>query len=142
MIRIMVADRPNSSYRLHHVAFAEGPDTSALHAFTTLLGLPIAHTEVAAGFVERMLPLGGTCWLQALEASGPGVVAKFLSRRGPGLHHIALEVEDVATEVERLRWRGAELIDDEPRRGGNGSLIAFLHPRSFGGVLVELIQDP
>lgn len=126
--------------RIHHVAFAESGDAVALQAFTTLLGLEVAHSEDAPGFVERMLPIG-ECSLQSLAATGHGIIERFVDRRGPGLHHIAFEVEDLGAELARLRAAGAELIDDAPRPGGMGTMIAFVHPRTFGGILVELVES-
>ena len=67
-------------------------------------------------------------------------VAKFLARRGPGMHHLCYRVEDVAAELDRYRAAGAQLIDEVPRPGAAGHLVAFVHPRSTGGVLVELLQ--
>lgn len=76
--------------------------------------------------------------IQPLDADSP--VARFLERRGPGLHHIAFRVPDVRVALERLAREGVELIDREPRAGAHDSLIAFLHPRSTGGVLIELVE--
>ena len=67
-------------------------------------------------------------------------VAKFLARRGPGMHHLCYRVDDVAAELDRYRAAGAQLIDEAPRPGAAGHLVAFVHPRSTGGVLVELLQ--
>ena len=67
-------------------------------------------------------------------------VAKFLARRGPGMHHLCYRVSDLATELERYRLQGAQLIDEAPRPGAAGHLVAFIHPKSTGGVLVELLQ--
>ena len=67
-------------------------------------------------------------------------IAKFLSRRGPGLHHVTLEVDDIARALSELKTRGVRLIDDQPRPGAHGSLVAFIHPSSAQGVLVELTQ--
>jgi methylmalonyl-CoA/ethylmalonyl-CoA epimerase len=78
--------------------------------------------------------------VELLEPTGPeSTVARFLERRGPGLHHIAFRTPDIRAEMRRLVDAGVELIDPEPRRGAHG-LVAFAHPRSTGGVLVELVQ--
>lgn len=127
--------------RIHHIAFAESEAAVGLSAFTALLGLSVEHSEQAEGFVERMLPVGN-CSVQALTATGDGIVQKFITRRGAGLHHIAFEVGDIAAELSRLASAGAELIDETPRLGGMGTRIAFVHPRTFGGVLVELVEEP
>jgi methylmalonyl-CoA/ethylmalonyl-CoA epimerase len=126
--------------RLHHVAFAHaGRDAAAL--LGDLLGLECAHSESADGFTERMLPAGDS-YLQLLQATGPGTVERFLARRGPGLHHVAFEVDDVARAVSDLRSRGVRLVDETPRTGGMGTTIAFIHPAAIGGLLVELVESP
>ena len=68
-------------------------------------------------------------------------VAKFLAKRGPGMHHLCYRVPDIAAELERYRTAGAQLIDESPRPGAAGHLVAFIHPKSTGGVLVELLQS-
>jgi methylmalonyl-CoA epimerase len=87
-----------------------------------------------------MLPAGGSR-LELLEASEPGsTIAKFIERRGEGLHHVALRVPDLQAAVERLRQSGARLLN-EPRAGAGGHEYVFVHPSSTGGVLLELIQQ-
>jgi methylmalonyl-CoA/ethylmalonyl-CoA epimerase len=124
---------------IHHVAFAHGKDGPS-GALTSLLGLQCAHAEAADGFDEEMFPVGDSA-LQLLVATGPGVVATFLERRGPGLHHVALRVDDVAAVTLDLAARGVEMVDRVPRPGGAGTLIAFAHPRAFSGMLVEFVED-
>ena len=123
--------------RLHHVAFAHRADDTP-RLFADLLGLQCAGEEPAEGFVERMLPIGES-HLQLLEATGPGVVGGFLERRGPGLHHIALEVSDLDEAVADLLRREVRMVDEAPRPGGMGTTIAFIHPSAMGGLLVELV---
>jgi methylmalonyl-CoA epimerase len=124
--------------RLHHVAFAHsGGGTPGVIA--DLLGLSCAHEEGADGFIERMLPAGES-YLQLLEATGPGTVARFVGRRGPGLHHVAVEVSDIDEAVSDLRRRGVRMVDETPRPGGMGSRVAFVHPDSCDGLLLELVQ--
>jgi methylmalonyl-CoA/ethylmalonyl-CoA epimerase len=124
--------------RLHHVAFAHEGDGLPL-LMADVLGLRCSHEEPADGFVERMLP-AGEAYLQLLEVTGPGTVARFLDRRGPGLHHVALEVSDLDEAVSDLHRRGVRMVDEVPRRGGMDSRIAFVHPASCGGLLLELIE--
>ena len=89
-----------------------------------------------------MLPLGDT-HLQLLGSTTPdSTVARFLERRGEGLHHIAYEVDDLEGMLASLSDKGIELIDERPRPGGRGHMVAFVHPRSNHGLLVELIQRP
>ena len=123
--------------RLHHVAFAHWGD-HAPEQLADLLGLPCVAEEHADGFVERMLPAGDS-FVQLLEGTGPGVVGRFLERRGPGLHHIALEVSDLDEAVADLIKRGVRMVDHTPRPGGMGTQIAFVHPAASGGLLVELV---
>ena len=131
---------------LHHVAVAHQGDSPLLDAFGDLLGLSCAHTESAPGFTERMLPVGDAdgdipTFVQLLEGVGDeGVVNRFLERRGPGLHHVAFQVDDVAAAVAELHAAGIRMVDDEPRPGGMGTTIAFVHPSAFGGLLVELVE--
>ena len=124
--------------RLHHVAFAHWGDGPP-RVIGDLLGLECAHAEPAAGFVERMLPAGDS-YLQLLEATGPGTVARFLDRRGPALHHVAMEVSDIDEAVADLRRRGVRMVDETPRPGGMGTRIAFVHPESCQGLLLELVE--
>lgn len=127
---------------LHHVAFAHDSDSSVREALGLLLGFGDDHEEEGTGFVERMVPIPSGCYLQLLEATGDGVVERFVSKRGSALHHLAFEVSNIDAAVTDLKGRGATLIDDSPRVGGLGTRIAFVHPASFGGLLVELVEVP
>ena len=124
--------------RIHHVAFAH-KDAAVLDGLGNLLGLSCTEPETAPGLLERMFPVGDA-YLQTLEATGPGVVERFVERRGPALHHVAFEVDDIDLAVDALKRRGAKMVDDAPRPGGSGTRIAFLHPSSCGGLLVELVE--
>jgi methylmalonyl-CoA/ethylmalonyl-CoA epimerase len=124
---------------LHHVAIAHADDPTCEDALTSMIGVP-AHVEEGPGFLERMYELGPTS-VQTLEATGDGVVRRFLDKRGPGLHHLAFEVDAIDPALSDLAVRGVQLIDREARLGGMGTRIAFLHPAAFGGVLVELVED-
>jgi methylmalonyl-CoA/ethylmalonyl-CoA epimerase len=124
---------------LHHVAVAHGDDPTCGEFFTALLGVP-AHTEPGPGFIEHMYP-AGDAFVQTLEADGEGVVQRFLDRRGPGLHHVAFQVDAIDAALRDLQDRGVRLIDQTSRPGGMGTRIAFLHPSAAGGVLVELVED-
>jgi methylmalonyl-CoA epimerase len=106
------------------------------------LGLSVAlREEVAAEKVlAAMLPLGESR-IELLEASEPdSVIAKFIEKRGEGLHHIAVTVPDLVAAVEKLKSSGARVLN-EPRKGAGGHLYSFIHPSSTGGVLLELIQE-
>jgi methylmalonyl-CoA/ethylmalonyl-CoA epimerase len=97
------------------------------------------HEEEGPGFIERMFSVGGS-FVQTLEASGDGVIQRFLDTRGPGLHHVAFEVDGIDAALEYLRGEGVRLVDEEARAGGMGTRIAFVHPSAFGGMLVELVE--
>jgi len=123
--------------RLHHVAFAHR-DSGTPTQLADLLGLRCYHEEASEGFTERMLDAGGTS-VQLLEATGPGVIERFIRDRGPALHHVAFEVSDIGAAVADLRRRGVRLVDETPRPGGMGTMIAFIHPHTCAGLLVELV---
>ena len=125
---------------LHHVAIASGEDRTGEALFAALLGSPV-HTEEGDGFTERMYEVGGP-FVQTLEAGDEGVVRRFLDKRGPGLHHIAFVVDRLDDALADLDEHGVALIDREPRPGGMGTRVAFLHPSAASGVLIELVEDP
>jgi methylmalonyl-CoA epimerase len=100
------------------------------------------HTEEVASQKVRvaMLPLG-ECRVELLEpTSEDSPISKFLAKRGPGIHHIAVRVEDIRRSLADLKQKGARLIDEQPRTGAGGCLVAFIHPSSTGGVLLELVE--
>ena len=107
-----------------------------------VLGLKVDATEEIAeqGVKVCMLAVGDT-HLELLEPLGPETpVGKFLNKRGPGIHHIAIEVADIRASLAELKKNGARLIDETPRVGAGGCLVAFVHPSSVNGVLLELVQ--
>jgi methylmalonyl-CoA/ethylmalonyl-CoA epimerase len=128
--------------RIHHVAYVVADLDAALERLGDTFGLRPAIREVMEGQgVEAVLcgPGGGA--VELIRPLDPaGAIARFLESRGEGLHHVAFEVDDLEAALEDLRGRGAELIDERPRPGLGGHLVAFVHPRSAGGVLTELVQ--
>lgn len=128
--------------RIDHVGIAVPDLEAALPFYTGVLGMRLTHQEVneEQGVREAMLTLGQSTiqLLAPLSASSP--IASFLEKRGPGLQQIAYEVEDVVKTSDALRRKGMVLLYDQPRRGTAGSLINFIHPKSAGGVLIELVQ--
>lgn len=129
---------------IDHLGIAVRSIEEALRFYEELLGMKVIHREVIE--TERvnvaMLPVGPShcSRIELLEASGAdSTIAKFVSKRGPGLHHIALRVEDLPLAVARLKSQGARLLN-EPRTGAGGHTYVFVHPASTGGVLLELIQ--
>jgi LAO/AO transport system kinase len=127
---------------LDHVGIAVSDLEAAVAFYRDALGLtPDAPEEVASQRVRAHFIPAGEAALELLEATADdSPIAKYLSRRGPGLHHITLRVRDIHAALDRLRARGVRLIDDAPRPGAHGSLVAFIHPASAHGVLVELKQ--
>jgi methylmalonyl-CoA epimerase len=127
---------------LDHVGIAVQNLDEALAFYRDALGLEIeAPEEVASqGVRAHVVPMGASA-LELLEATRPdSPIARFLARRGAGLHHITLRVEDIATALDHLRAHGVRLIDVQPRPGAEGALVAFVHPSAAHGVLVELKQ--
>lgn len=128
--------------RIHHVAYAVEDIDAALPVYTDRYGMSVEVRERLDDQGVEAVSLGaGTSHIELIQPVDPrSGVAKFLERRGPGLHHVAFEVEDLAAALAELRDGGAELIDNEPRRGLGGHMIAFIHPRASGGILTELVQ--
>lgn len=130
--------------RIEHVAIAVDNLDAAIAHYEDVWGLTVSHRERVGdqGVEEAMLPIGDS-HLQLLGATGPDTtVGKFLARRGEGLHHIAYQVEDLEAALAELKAKGVRLIDEVPRRGGRGHMVAFVHPKGNHGLLVELIQAP
>jgi methylmalonyl-CoA/ethylmalonyl-CoA epimerase len=128
---------------IDHVGIAVADLESAVELYRRTLGLEPAHRErVESQGVEEVLFAVGTSYIQLLGALGPDTpVGRFLERRGAGVHHVGYRVQDVEQALSRLKADGVSLIDETPRPGSRNTTIAFVHPRSMGGVLVELVQE-
>jgi len=127
--------------KVHHIGIAVNNLKESMALFERLLGIK-AHVEEAPyqRVTEAVFKVGEGIEIDLLEPMGPdSAVAKFLEKRGEGLHHIALEVDDIDADLEAIEEKGIRLIDKEGREGVAGK-IAFLHPKSVNGVLVELVQ--
>ena len=127
--------------KLHHVGIAvESLDESV--ARYEKMGLRLAHREDVASQKVKVAFVGEGPYVELLEPTSPdSPVARFLERRGPGQHHLAFAVPSIAEELRRQAAAGAELIDAAARPGAWGHLVAFLHPKGQGGVLIELVQE-
>ena len=128
--------------KVDHIGIATKSIEEGLAVWRDALGLEIHSTEEVAqqGVKVCMLAVGDT-HVELLEPLGPDTsVGKFLAKRGPGMHHIAIEVQDIRGSLAELKSRGARLIDETPRVGAGGCLVAFIHPSSTNGVLLELVQ--
>jgi methylmalonyl-CoA epimerase len=128
---------------IDHIGIAVADLDTAVALYRKLLGAEPAHRErVEDQGVEEVLFSAGTSYVQLLGALGPDTpVGRFLASRGPGMHHIGYRVADVKQAMAHLRDEGVLLIDEKPRPGSRNTLVAFVHPRSTGGVLVELVQE-
>ena len=130
--------------KIEHIGIATPRLDDALRFWRDALGLEVAHTEVVEeqGVRVAMLPMGEPR-LELLEPTGTASpIAKFLEKRGPGIHHVAVRVPDIRAALARLKESGARLIDETPRVGAEGCLVAFVHPSAAGGVLLELVEHP
>jgi methylmalonyl-CoA epimerase len=127
---------------LDHIGIAVSNIDDALTFYRDALGLEVdTPEEVASQRVRAHFIPAGASALELLEAtSEESPVARFIAKRGPGLHHITLRVDDLAAALAELKARGVRLIDQSPRPGAHGALVAFIHPASAHGVLVELTQ--
>jgi len=132
----------SNEFQIDHLGVAVRSLDAALDFYQKQLGFSVNLRETVE--LEKvnvaMLPAGGSR-IELLEATSPdSVIAKFIQKRGEGLHHVALKVPDLAGTVDRLKSSGARLLND-PRPGAGGHLYVFVHPSSTGGVLLELIQE-
>jgi len=129
--------------KINHLGIATKEIDEALKFWQDALGLENVHTEVVEEQKVRvaMLPIGDTR-IELLEAtSSDSPIAKFLEKRGGGIHHIAVEVENIEDALAKLKVQGMRLIDEKPRIGAEDCLVAFVHPSSANGVLLELMQS-
>lgn len=128
--------------KLHHVGVAVANLEEAVSHYQAL-GLKVEKVEEvpSEGVRVAFLPVGET-HLELLQPTDPNSpVARFLAKHGPGLHHLCLQVDDLAASLRRAQAAGLELVGDGPRAGASGARVCFFHPRSTGGVLLELWQD-
>jgi methylmalonyl-CoA epimerase len=128
--------------KINHLGIATKGIDEALKFWADALGLENVHTETVEDQKVRvaMLPIGESR-IELLEpTSDDSPISKFLERRGGGIHHIAVEVENIEEALAKLKSQGMRLIDENPRIGAEGCLVAFVHPVSAGGVLLELVQ--
>jgi methylmalonyl-CoA/ethylmalonyl-CoA epimerase len=128
--------------RIDHIGVATDDLDGAIALYQATLGMPVAYREtVESQGVEAVLLDVGDGHVELLRPLGEDTpVGKYLERKGPGLHHVAYAVEDIEGALGKLKEAGVELIDDEPRTGIRDSRVAFVHPKSTGGVLTEIVQ--
>lgn len=131
------------AYNLDHVALAVRDLDAALADYQKLFGAEPMYREVVEeqGVEEAMIAVGGS-FIQLLQPLTPtSPVGKFIEARGEGMHHIALAVADIDAALAHLKAEGSRLVDEQPRIGGRGARIAFVHPKAFAGTLVELVES-
>jgi methylmalonyl-CoA/ethylmalonyl-CoA epimerase len=131
-------------YNLDHVAVAVADLDEAVTRFGNRYGVVPLYRETveSQGVEEAMLPVGDS-FVQLIAPLDPdGPVGRFLATKGEGMHHVAFAVPDIEGALAHLAAQGAQLVDAEPRPGGRGARIAFVHPRDFAGTLVELVELP
>lgn len=128
--------------RIDHIGVAVEDLDAALALYESALRMPVVHREtVTEQGVEAILLDVGENHVELLKPLGADTpVGKFLAKKGPGLHHVAYQVEDIEATLASLKASGLRLIDETPRTGIRGSKVAFLHPASTGGVLTEIVQ--
>lgn len=129
--------------RIDHIGVAVADLDSAIELHTRAYGMPLVHREtIAEQGVEAVLLDVGESHVELLRPLGDDTpVGRFLAKKGPGLHHVAYQVQDVNDALDQAREAGLRLIDETPRTGIRGTQVAFLHPATAGGVLTELVQS-
>ena len=129
--------------KLEHLGIAVKDLESADKCYERLLGTkPYKHEFVESEHVTTSFFQVGDSKIELLESTNPdSAIAKFIEKRGEGLHHVAFEVKDIHAEMARLRAEGFQVINKEPKQGADNKLVAFVHPKDTNGVLIELCQD-
>ena len=125
--------------RFDHAGIATDDADGLADLFSDLLNLSIAHEESFEGMNVVFLDSGGG-YFELLEPDGEGTIADYLDRHGPGIHHLACATDDIEGALDRAEEMGVDRIDEEPRPGAWDHEVAFLHPRSTGGVLIEFVE--
>ncbi|MBK8252325.1 MAG: methylmalonyl-CoA epimerase [Polyangiaceae bacterium] len=127
--------------KIDHVAIAVRNTDESLAKFQSVLGLSVGEREVVASQKTEatLLPIGETS-IELIEPKGNEGLARYLDKKGPGIHHIAIEVEGIENALAALKAAGVRLVDQEPRLGARGHKVAFLHPEATGGILIELVE--
>lgn len=129
--------------KIEHIGIAVSTLDAAIPAYEALLNTPCYKTEeVASEHVKTAFFQVGPNKIELLESTDPeGVIAKFIAKKGEGLHHMAFEVTDIYAEMERLKAAGFVLLNEQPKQGADNKLVCFVHPKGTNGVLVELCQE-
>jgi methylmalonyl-CoA/ethylmalonyl-CoA epimerase len=123
-----------------HAGIATDDAAALAEQYETLLETPVAHEETFDGMQVVFLDLGDGYFELLEPLADEGAIAGYLDRNGPGIHHLAMATDDIGGALDRARDAGVELIDEEPRDGAWGHKVAFLHPKSTGGILLEFVE--
>ncbi len=129
--------------KIEHIGIAVSGLESANEIYSQLLGITPYQSEAveSEGVITSFFKLGDSK-IELLEAMNPdSAIAKFIEKKGQGVHHIAFAVNDIKAEMKRLKENGFILLNDEPKKGADNKLVCFIHPKSANGVLIELCQD-
>ena len=129
--------------KIEHIGIAVKDLAASNTLFEQLLGQPpYKEEEVASEGVKTSFFMNGPNKIELLEATNPeSPIAKFLEKKGEGIHHIAFDVEDIVVEIDRLKKEGFIVLNEIPKKGADNKLVAFLHPKTTNGVLIELCQE-
>jgi len=129
--------------KIEHIGIAVKELQTSIPLFEKLLNSPCYKTEsVATEQVNTAFFKKGATKIELLESSSPdGVIARYIEKKGEGMHHIAFDVEDIEAEMERLKQEGFVLLNEQPKNGADNKLVCFLHPKGTNGILVELCQE-
>ena len=129
--------------KIEHIGIAVKSFESAIPLFEKLLNTSCYKTElVESEKVNTAFFMQGENKIELLESSSPdGVIAKFIEKKGEGIHHIAFDVEDIEAEMQRMKKEGFILLNETPKKGADNKLVCFLHPKSTNGILIELCQE-
>jgi methylmalonyl-CoA epimerase len=126
--------------KIDHIGIAVSDLDSTKRFYEAAFGLKVEHEEVYGDMRIAFLPVGEVNLELIQSTTEDGVIAKFISKKGEGIHHIAYEVEDVEGVLSRLNEHGVQLVDKKPRPGAHGTKVAFVHPKSTNGVLTEFVS--
>ncbi len=129
--------------KIEHIGIAVSNLKDASLIYEKLFGAPsYKQEEVASEGVKTAFFMNGPNKIELLEATNPeSPIAKFIAKKGEGIHHIAFDVEDIVSEIDRLKKEGFIVLNEVPKKGADNKLVAFLHPKSTNGVLIELCQE-
>jgi methylmalonyl-CoA/ethylmalonyl-CoA epimerase len=127
--------------KINHIGIAVRDLESAKAFYAGALGLNVEHEEILGDMKIAFIPVGEVNLELIQCVTDDGVIAKFIAKKGEGIHHIAYAVEDVSAALEALKAQGAKLVDEKPRKGAHGTEVAFVHPKSTFGVLTELVGE-